>query len=95
MPYPGVVELGLDADIVAFFLVLRPEDLELGGFQRTGSKRQASQVAKFRRRHLKEHEGTTDLSASAASVTVAPTSQSKSPSDGATRDLTYREDSTW
>lgn len=34
--YPCVVELCLDAYEVAFFLVLRAQDLELGGLERTG-----------------------------------------------------------
>lgn len=77
MPYPGIVELGLNADVVTFFLVLRPENLELGRFQRAGAKRQASQVAKFRGSFRRLCHGPTDLSASAASVTMAPTSQFK------------------
>lgn len=87
MPYPGVVELGLDADIVALFLVLRPQHLELGGFQRANSKCHASQSAIFEGRGFKRScHGATNLSASAASVTVAPTSQSKRhKSEGATQ----------
>jgi hypothetical protein len=34
-PYPGVIEFGLDPDVFAFFLVLRAEDLEFGGFEGT------------------------------------------------------------
>lgn len=33
--YPGIVEFGLDAYVVAFFLVLCSQDLEFGGAQRT------------------------------------------------------------
>lgn len=32
--YPGVVELGLHAGHFAFFLVLRAQDVELGGVER-------------------------------------------------------------
>ena len=30
--YPGIVELGLEGDVFAFFLVLGAEDLEFGWF---------------------------------------------------------------
>ena len=29
--YPSIVELGLDADVFAFFFILRAEDFEFGG----------------------------------------------------------------
>lgn len=34
--YPGVVEFGLQGDVFAFFLVLRAQDLQLGGLERAG-----------------------------------------------------------
>ena len=32
--HPGIVELGLDSDVIAFFFVLCSENLELGGLER-------------------------------------------------------------
>jgi hypothetical protein len=32
--YPGVVEFGLDADHLAFFLILCAKDIKLGGVER-------------------------------------------------------------
>lgn len=50
--YPGIVELGLNTDVVAFFLVLGAEDLEFRWFQRA---RWVSFVDQIRGKHTSQH----------------------------------------
>ena len=62
--YPGVIEFGLHADEIAFFLVLRSQDVELFRSQR---------AAEMKNNQLVLEPGTmlsTDLSASAASGNI-------------------------
>lgn len=72
--YPGVVELRLDAYVFAFLFVLRSQDLEFGGFERTGGWVSASRRPKHLARSLSAKRtsvhgvGESCLSASAASA---------------------------
>lgn len=72
--YPGVVELGLDAYVFAFLLVLGAQDLEFGGFERTGGCVSTSRIPGGLARSLSENwtnacsAGKPYLSASAASA---------------------------
>lgn len=79
-PYPCIVELRLDADIVALLLVLGPKHLQLGGLQRTGLI-STNQFLEFRVDGDRQRR-TTDLSASAASVWRQQVSQNGQVTQG-------------
>jgi hypothetical protein len=79
-PYPSIVELRLDADIVAFLLVLCAEHLQLSRLQRTGLI-STNQFLEFREDGDRQRR-TTDLSASAASVWRQQVSQDGQVTEG-------------
>jgi hypothetical protein len=80
----------LDADIVAFLLVLRPKHLQLGGFQRTGLK-PSNQFLDFGVDGDRQRR-TTDLSASAASVWREQVSQDGPVMEGSRNNVQGRLD---